>query len=249
MNWSTLLPPTASLPINPAMMNDQARWRKRRLATAIGIFFASGAAAAAEPTPEQLYGNDILFSVWRDGNEIGQHHVVFTRVGDTLTADSHLELAVTLLGVVVFRYKYDAQEIWHDGVLDGLDVAILDDGKPVSIKAKRVDGKLDVTGPAGAYAVEGPIMPTTHWDDRIVGAKEVLDTLNGKLDKVQLESRGVDTVPAGAAGPRTATHYVYTGDLTPEVWYDSEGHWLKLRFLDSHGTPVEYVCVRCVAPP
>jgi len=45
-----------------------------------------------------------------------------------------------------------------------------------------------------------------------------------------------------------ATHYVYSGELDTEVWYDDEGRWVKMRFKGRDGSTIEYVCRRCQGP-
>ncbi len=37
-----------------------------------------------------------------------------------------------------------------------------------------------------------------------------------------------------------------SGDLTQtEVWYDPEGRWVGLQFVDQHGADMEFRCRRC----
>ena len=209
----------------------------------------AGRAADALPDPLKLYGGEMVFSVWRSGSEIGQHHVTFMRDNGTLTVRSLFDIAVKLLGITVFRYKYQSQEIWRDGELAQLDSTIDDDGTPHSVQAKAEGGKLSVVGPEAPHEpVTLPILPSTHWNAQVITASRVLNTLSGKVNQIKLVPVGVESVPVGSA-QRQATHYRYTGDIQAESWYDSDGHWLKLRFPGTDGTPIDYVCVRCVAAP
>jgi hypothetical protein len=218
----------------------------------LGVLAAAGGSACAADTPPDplaLYGGEMVFTVWRSGSEIGQHRVTFARDGDSLRVRSLFDIAVKFLGVTVYRFKYEAQEVWRDGRLAELVSTIDDNGKPSSVQAKEEeDGKLAVIGPDSRETVEGPILPSSHWNAQVIDASRVLNTLNGKIDQVKLVPLGVETVPVGAAS-REATHYRYTGALNPESWYDAEGHWLKLRFPGKDGTLIDYVCVRCVAAP
>jgi len=211
---------------------------------------AGGSACAAEAPldPLALYGGEMVFSVWRSGSEIGQHRVTFAREDGALTVRSLFDVAVKLLGITVYRFKYEAQEIWRDGRLLELESKIDDNGKPSSVQAKEEDGKLAVVGPEAHETVARPILPSSHWNAQVIDASRVLNTLNGKIDEIKLVPLGVEAVPVGAAS-REAMHYRYTGALNPESWYDADGHWLKLRFAGKDGTPIDYVCVRCVAAP
>lgn len=203
--------------------------------------------AEGPPDPLSLYGPEMVFSVWRSGSEIGQHRVLFTRDGGALVVRSMLDLAVKMLGITVYRYKYAAQEIWRDGKLVQLDSSVNDNGTPAKIEAQAEADKIAVAGPQGKIVAEAPILPSTHWDAQVIAADRVINTLDGKIDQVKLVPEGAESV-ATATAPIQATHYLWTGDIKAETWYDAAGHWVKLRFKGKDGTPIEYLCVRCAAP-
>jgi Family of unknown function (DUF6134) len=209
---------------------------------------AERAAAAADglPDPMTLYGDDMAFAVWRSGSQIGEHRVTFAREDGALFVRSLFDIAVKFLGVTVYRFRYTAEETWRGGKLQALVTTIDDDGTKTAVNAKEDDGKLDVAGPATHEEIAGFILPSTHWNAQVIEASRVLNTLDGKVDEVRLVPVGVESVPVGTA-TREATHYRYTGAVTAESWYDAEGHWLKLRFPGKDGTPIDYVCERCVA--
>jgi hypothetical protein len=235
-------------PANPSksLARGAARGCVAFAALAFLADIGGGAAAETLPDPALLYGGDIVFSVWRSGSEIGEHRVQFMRDGAGLIVRSTLDLAVKLLGITVYRYHYQSQETWRDDRLVALASAIDDDGTLSKVETSEAQGKLVVTGTAGTTTVAGPILPSTHWNAQIIGADRMLDTLNGKVDQIKLVPQGMETVPTGA-GPRPATHYLYTGDIKAEVWYDGDGHWLKLRFPGKDGSIIDYVCTRCLA--
>ncbi|HUZ72881.1 MAG TPA: DUF6134 family protein [Stellaceae bacterium] len=210
------------------------------------VLFASGPAAAGPPDPLPLYGHEMVFSVWRKGDKIGQHRVLFAHQDGALVVRSILDLAVKILGITVYRYDYRAQETWRNGKLVALASTVDDNGTSSKVKAAEAQGKLDVTGPDGSAVINGAILPSTHWDAQVIHADRVLNTLDGKLDHIALVPKGVEGV-ATNDGERQAMHYLWTGDVKAESWYDAAGHWLKLRFLGKDGTPIEYICMRCLA--
>ncbi len=214
------------------------------------LWLAPGGRASAAPPPDplKLYNGDIVFSVWRSGSEIGQHRVTFATEDGALKVHSTLNLVVKLLGIAVYHYDYQSDEVWRDGVLTELNSSVNDNGTPTKVEARQVDGKLSVTGPASHETVTGAILPSTHWNPQTIEADRLLNTLDGKIDMVKLVPLGVESVPVGT-GQVQATHYRYTGDIQAESWYDAAGHWVKLRFPGKDGTPIDYVCVRCGAAP
>lgn len=222
----------------------------RCVALALAVLVAASARAAAgdPPDPLKLYGNDMVFSVWRKGSRIGEHRVTFAWQDGALLVHSLFDVAVRFLGITIYRYHYASEETWRGGKLDGLVSTIDDDGTKAAVSAKDDDGKLVVTGPAAHEDIAGFILPSTHWDAAVIGANRVLNTLSGKVSDIRLVPAGIESVPVGSQ-MKAATHYRYTGDITAESWYDAEGHWLKLRFLGKDGSVIDYVCERCVAAP
>jgi hypothetical protein len=211
------------------------------------LALAAPARAHAIPDPFKLYGSEMNFSVWRKGEEIGQHKVTFARQDGALVVRSFFDIAIKFLGLTVYRYDYSSQETWRDGRLDALASTIDDNGTKSAIEAKEDDGKLAVTAPDAHETVAGFILPSTHWNAEVITASRVLNTLNGKVDAIKLVPLGLESVPVGG-GTRQAMHYRYTGAIKAESWYDAEGHWLKLRFPGTDGTLIDYVCERCFAP-
>ena len=45
----------------------------------------------------------------------------------------------------------------------------------------------------------------------------------------------------GPGGPVPAKHYAITGDLQRELWFDSHGTLLKVRFKGQDGSDIQYV--------
>jgi hypothetical protein len=222
--------------------------RAAAFAAALMALAAGDARADAFPDPFKLYGNEMAFSVWRKGTKIGEHRVTFAQQDGALVVRSLLDLAVKFLGITVYTFHYTCAETWRDGRLDALASMIDDNGTRTAVDAKEEDGALDVTGPETHERIAGFILPSSHWDAQVIGASRVLNTLSGKISDIKLVPLGVESVPVGPA-TRQATHYRYVGDFSAESWYDATGHWVKLRFPGKDGTPIDYVCERCVAGP
>ena len=72
-----------------------------------GVLPLALAAAPAGRLPAEL-----RFRVVRQGSAIGTHRVVFAEAGGVLTARTEVAIAVTLLGVTVFRFSHHFEEAW-----------------------------------------------------------------------------------------------------------------------------------------
>lgn len=233
--------------------HDRARaFGRRWWVPGIAVIAAVAAARAAIACPADgrlvdptaLYGDEMLFSVLRNGRPVGEHRVRFARDGGDLVVRVRYTVAIEVLFVTAYRYTYTSESRWRDGCMVGLDASVDDDGERSRITA-RVDGAgLVIDGPAGVLRADVGIYPTDHWHPGVLGAEAVLNTLTGRINAVRLVDRGAATVAVNG-GERPARHFAYTGDLDTEVWYDGDGRWVRLRFQAKDGSAIESVCQRC----
>jgi Domain of unknown function (DUF6134) len=213
-------------------------------ASAIGTSVAETPPPANDPF--RLYGNEIRFDVERDGNVVGQHVVTFTRTDQGVRADSRADIDVQLLFLSAYRFRYQAREVWNGGELQSLDASTNDDGDYSHVQAVRDAAGLLISSSQGTY--EAPaVPPISHWNAALLKGGTLLNTMTGELSQVQVFDQGSDTV-ATRSGSLRAHHYLYSGDLNGEIWYDEDGRWVKLRFRANDGSMIDYVCRRCRAP-
>jgi len=207
-----------------------------------------GGARAAVDDPLALYGPELAFAVDRNGQMIGRHTVLFERdQTGRLEVESRMQLEIPfLLGLVAYRFRYASSAQWRDGVLQHIHVTVDDDGKSRKIdldwSGTEFEGQVD----GAPVLLPGPLFPTDHWNRQAVGAPHVLNTLTGRLADVAVTDHGAEQVET-AHGPVQATRFEYTGDFRSEVWYDSEGRWVKLRFQGKDGSVITYRCETCRA--
>lgn len=206
---------------------------------------ASGCGGARNVDPLRLYGDQIRFSVLRNGDEVGFHEVAFARSGGDLTVRTIFDVRVRLLGISVYSYRYEANDVWRDGCLVSLRSNTNDNGTRLSVEAVRIGDQLRITGPKGVDTAPASIFPTHHWHPGVIGSSQVLNTITGTVDRVVMVEHGPQPVAIGNVETATARKFAYTGDLTNEVWYDSAGRWVKMRFMAKDGSQIEYRCEAC----
>ncbi len=220
-------------------------------------FAVTASMTAAVPTPSAgeapafdpvaAYGSEIVFDVYRKNAPIGHHTVRFSRNGDTLTAESHFRIRISVLGLPLYTYEYTSTDRWRDGTLQELYARTDDDGVVSEVVAQRHGGELKVIADTEQTILDGDVFPTTHWNPAVIGTSRLLNTITGQVNAVDMTLIAMDDVDAGAER-RRARHFAYTGELETEVWYDAGGRWVKMRFDGKDGVPIEYRCVRCGNP-
>jgi hypothetical protein len=218
--------------------------------SALALSSAAGLAAADSPPPAvdpfRLYGNQITFDVERDGDVVGRYVIDFTRTAEGVLAEARVDVDVSLLFVPVYTLRYHARELWSGGELQSIDAFTDDDGDLVHVQATRDPEGLQVQ--ANDESFETPaVFPISHWNAALLEGGPMLNGMTGEVDEVEVFDQGLDTVST-RNGSLRARHYLYSGDLNGEIWYDEDGRWVKLRFRAKDGSMIDYICRKCQAP-
>jgi hypothetical protein len=228
----------------------------RGLSKAVLLFFLGGfggpygpALASQSPDPLSLYGNEIVFEVFREAEKVGRHKVAFsTTSARDLSVTAQLELKVTFLSIPVYKFRYQSLALWRDGRLMDLVAKVNDDGETATVRALAKGRILSVSGPKGDLEWNETLYPTNHWNAGVLSQKHVLNTLNGEISRVRIASQGRERIKAEGRWIE-ATRYQYSGDIDTTVWYDDAGRWVKMRFTAKGGSVIDYVCTRCGLSP
>jgi hypothetical protein len=218
--------------------------------SALALCSAAGIASADSPPPAvdpfRLYGNQITFDVERDGDVVGRYTIDFTRTDQGVLAEARADIDVSLLFVPVYTLRYHARELWSGGELQSIEAFTDDDGDLVHLQATRESEGLQVQTNNGAYETPA-VLPINHWNAALLQGGPLLNGMTGEVDEVQVFDQGLDTVST-RNGSLRARHYLYSGDLNGEIWYDEDGRWVKLRFRAKDGSMIDYICRKCQAP-
>lgn len=192
-----------------------------------------------------LYGTTMAFDVFRDGTLVGEHTVAFSNDGADLLVDTQFRIAIKFLMFTAYTLDYTSSSQWRDGKLNGLKARTNDDGTVGIVTAERLQNEIKIIDPSGAVTVASDILPTNHWNVAVTKSTAVLNTITGKVNNVEMIDLGTETVVAEGV-EIDARRWMYSGDLTNEVWYDAEGRWVKMLFEGKDGSSIEYVCTRCL---
>ncbi len=218
------------------------------LAVAVAVAIAVPGTAANANTlfnPLTVYEPEHRFTVMRNGEAVGEHRLDFARTASGLSVEAHFELEIPFLFFTAYRYSYRSAAQWRDGRLIRLEAETDDDGDVSRVVAeRRGDGMLWITGPEKEFASQPDLLPTNHWNPNVVTRNQVLNTITGSVNTVEILDLGEADVQTSSGSVR-ARHYRYTGELQNEVWYDANGRWVKMRFPARDGSVIEYLCQTC----
>ena len=184
---------------------------------------ATSLAAAAAPADSIPASGRLSFDVIRKGKDIGDYVLTFRGNGSDLTVDlrTDVKVKVPVVGVSVYTFNQRSTETWHGGKLAALSSKTDDNGTPHDISV-------------GAT----PLIPASLWAADLVGARQVLNTIDGSTDAIQVRNLGAESVATGA-GAVQATHYAVTGGLNRDLWY-ADGKLVHVRFAAEDGSVIDY---------
>ncbi len=195
------------------------------------------------PDPIALYRGKISFQVERNGSKIGTHETRFSRRGGETVVSSTMKLNVRVLGFSAYKMNYESTERWNNTQLTRLSVKVDDDGEKTKISGRLKGGKFNWSTNGKWRSSKSEIYPTNHWNSNVIRSRRVLNTLTGSFNRVKIRKAGSTVMTCGKRRIR-ATHYVYSGQLQTEAWYDRAGRWVGLRFKGKDGSTLVFRCTK-----
>jgi len=193
---------------------------------------------------ELLYGDSIEFSIVRNGSRVGSHNVTFERKDDALSVVTNFQLEVGALFMTFFELSYRSEALWRNGQLVSLFARTERNGDVSTVKAAFANGLLRGQGPNGSFSAPLGVYPTNHWNAGVRSSTQLINTITGRVSDVRLVPVGVEQIQT-ERGLVDATRYKYDGAIENEVWYDSQGRWVRMQFPGGDGSLVELHCRKC----
>jgi hypothetical protein len=163
-----------------------------------------------------------IYAVSRDGAPIGQQRMEFVNDGEKLRVLSHTELEVTLLGMSLYGFNQQVEEVRSDGKIVSLTSEADDDGTD-----RKVNLTLQGDMLKGAYndndrTIDPKLITSLFWQKPQTGETQLIDTLRGKVKDVNVKDLGPETLTL-AVGRIETHHYQMTGEWKRDLWYDAKG--------------------------
>lgn len=212
--------------------------------TALFVFVValvhSSATGNEQTSPHQLYGEENIFEVLRDGENAGEHRLHFSGDESRLTVMAKTRATVSLYGVLDLPFEYDSHAVWENGELLEISASYLRGFARGTVFATREKDGYRV----GDTIVNAPLFPTNHWHSEVLSQTKVLNTLNGKTARIEITPDESQTQILAGGAMQTALRHRYDGELQLESWYDEQGRWLKMRFFVLGGQ-YEFICQKC----
>ena len=188
------------------------------------LSIAIGGPAVGDAT--SLAGRNIagryIYVISRDGDPIGQQSIEVETTGAVVTATTETRIAVTFLGMTLYRMDQRIAETYTDMELTRIRSETDDDGEIRKVDLTRYGKVLKGTFNGEARSLFCDCMASTMWHAESVAKPVILEASRARLRQVTIRNLGMEslTLPSGRV---EADHIVVTGEMDREVWYDGQG--------------------------
>jgi hypothetical protein len=188
----------------------------------LGLLLLTAGSAWADDSPGQPPAGIFIYAISRDGAPVGQQRLEFVKDGEKLRVLSHMQLDVTLLGMSLYGFDQQFEEVRSGGKLMQVISEANDDGKDkkltLNLEGDRLKGSYNDKG----RDADPALLTSLFWQKPATGKSEVIDSVNGKERDVVVSDVGAETL-ALPIGKIETRHYRVRGELERELWYDSAG--------------------------
>jgi hypothetical protein len=206
----------------------------------VGAAALAGAPRAlADTPPPAAVRRELSFAIWRQGSQIGRHHVSFEGEGPDFTAAVEAELIVKIGPIPVFHYHHQSRETWRAGRFDSLESHTTSNGKRETVIARANEQGVAITPASGAPVQAAPNShPLTHWNAAVLQGPLFNPQTGAVLHERVARSAEPLRLPDGRSVP--TTRYALKGEAEITDWYDPSGVWLALRGKAQDGSYIDY---------
>lgn len=166
----------------------------------------------------------------RYGN-IGTYSNAVEKAGNVTTVTTEGHIAVTLLGVVLYRQEISRQERWSADRLVAFHGVTTVNGKSVELTGSADGDRFVLMSPDGPIVAPASVRIANPWSADVLRGDTLLTPDRGRLENVQVKTTEETSLAINGRTTRTKHYEIDRIDGTKryEVW------------LDDQGTPVQFI--------
>lgn len=174
--------------------------------------------------------------------DIGTYTDIVSESDGVTRIDSQLRVAITMLGVVLYREEGDRSEIWRGNRLVSFQSVSNRNGERIEVRGNAGKDGFVVTSPTGTAVAPANVKPSNPWAIKELGAAVMVSTKSGKIWDVDV-SGGEEATVSVDGKPVSARHYHVVAGMQEdkwEVWFDRAGVPVRFQSIES-GEPIDFI--------
>lgn len=181
------------------------------------------------------------FKVLLDDKPIGYHQVRIDRQANRKAVHTKAEFDVRFMFIPVYSYIHDTRETWENGCLVNITSTTDDNGDDFFINSKPVNQRLALETQDGMSSYDGCVRTFAYWDIEMLQSTHLLNTQTGKYQAVTITDMGRGMVNLENNEVEARRFKLIAEDMTIDLWYTDDMHWLALESTTASGAVLRYV--------
>lgn len=177
--------------------------------------------------------------------KIGSYTETIDADGGVTRINSHLQIAVKVIGIVVYRHVESASQLWRGPQLESLRTATEINGARMEVSGALGQRGFVVTSAAGTETAPPEVKPSDPWTLRGLGSGVLVSTRSGLIESVNVT--GGEAASIIIEGTRLATRHFRVDSATQpdrfDIWLDDNGVPVQFRTRERSGDLVSFIMV------
>ena len=181
------------------------------------------------------------FRVMLDDTPIGYHRVNIDRIDNTKTVHTRASFDVRILFIPVYSYEHETRERWEDNCLVDINSTTDDNGEDYFISSLKKEDRLAVETRNGTVSLGGCVRTFAYWDVDLLNSQRLLNTQTGEYEPVSVSDKGTGLLKIDDEQIEARHFRLVAADLTIDLWYTKDMHWLALESVTESGAVLRYL--------
>lgn len=178
--------------------------------------------------------------------QIGTYTNTVDESGGRTHVESVLQIAVRLLGIVVYRQDATRSDDWCNGRLVAFHGITTTNGTRVDVSGEARGDAFVITTPDGTTLAPADVRTSNPWSPSILSAHVMMSTKSGRIEDVRISGGG--EMPVTLHGKTRLLHqYLIDGQKRGVVWLDDRGVPTAFKLWED-GTPIQLVLTSPAVP-
>ena len=185
--------------------------------------------------------NYLEYELFRNNKSIGYHKYNFERKNDTLSIKSEVSFKITKLGVDLYKYFAESEEIYKDNKFFKFISKTNKNKKMryVNISVDPIDANLIIDGSSYKGKAKKDFIIGTWWNHEIVKANAQISAISGRIIEQTVTFVGKEQIIIDGKTFNTLRYNFKSSDetlpeskkLNTDIWYEENTFlWVKAAF-------------------
>jgi len=210
----------------------------KKLVPLLCVLMLCAGTAAASAT-DATYQYRILHPRYGD---IGTYSNIVRQTGDTTEVSTQLNVAVKVLGIVMYREEATRTEHWQGNRLVAFEGVTVTNGARLEVRGEAKGDNFVVSTPSGNVTAPGKVHPSNPWALAVLNTDFMMSTKSGRVDKVTVTG-GKEEAVTFDGKPQHLKQFEIDGPKRQFVWVDNNDTVVAFR-TEEDGSPIDFILTR-----